>query len=69
MSGPGGFATWPLQPKIPNIFVSHALRECCRDRAAVDAHLRRRVDSGLLHLFPQAAPLHPLVPLQSAEAR
>ncbi|TPN56066.1 sulfatase [Mesorhizobium sp. B1-1-9] len=41
----------------------------CSDRAAVDAHLRRRVDSGLLHLFPQAAPLHALVPLQSAEAR
>ncbi|MCA0035102.1 sulfatase-like hydrolase/transferase [Mesorhizobium sp. B263B2A] len=41
----------------------------CSDRAAVDAHLRRRVDSGLLHLFPQAAPLHSLVPLQSAEAR
>ncbi|WP_245279103.1 sulfatase-like hydrolase/transferase [Mesorhizobium loti] len=29
----------------------------CTDRAAVDAHLRRRVDSGLLHLFPQATPL------------
>ncbi|MES0205507.1 hypothetical protein [Mesorhizobium sp. LNHC209A00] len=40
----------------------------CQDRAEVDAHLRRRVDSGLLHLFPQA-PLHSLVaPLQSAEA-
>ncbi|MBZ9739473.1 MULTISPECIES: sulfatase-like hydrolase/transferase [unclassified Mesorhizobium] len=32
----------------------------CRDRAAVDAHLRKRVDSGLLHLFPQAAPLQRL---------
>ncbi|WP_246681786.1 sulfatase-like hydrolase/transferase [Mesorhizobium sp. B1-1-1] len=30
----------------------------CADRAEVDAHLRRRADSGLLHLFPQAAPLH-----------
>ncbi|TPK80595.1 sulfatase [Mesorhizobium sp. B2-4-18] len=41
----------------------------CQDRAEVDAHLRRRVDSGLLHLFPQAAPLHSLAaPLQSAEA-
>ena len=41
----------------------------CQDRAVVDAHLRRRVDSGLLHLFPQAAPLRVLVPpLQSADA-
>lgn len=32
----------------------------CADRAEIDAHLRRRVDSGLLHLFPQAAPLHVL---------
>lgn len=32
----------------------------CQDRATVDAHLRRRVDSGLLHLFPQAAPLRVL---------
>ena len=41
----------------------------CADRAAVDAHLRRRVDSGLLHLFPQAAPLRvPAQTLQSADA-
>ena len=32
----------------------------CPDRAAVDGHLRRRVDSGMLHLFPGAAPLRPL---------
>ncbi|WP_246093980.1 MULTISPECIES: sulfatase-like hydrolase/transferase [Mesorhizobium] len=41
----------------------------CKDRAEVDAHLRRRVDSGLLHLFPEAVPLHGLAPsLQSADA-
>lgn len=36
----------------------------CADRAAVDRHLRRRIDSGLLHLFPEAAPLLPLVALR-----
>ena len=30
----------------------------CPDRAEVDTFLRRRIDSGLLHLFPQAPPLH-----------
>ncbi|MDF3215038.1 MULTISPECIES: hypothetical protein [Mesorhizobium] len=41
----------------------------CQDRAEVDAHLRRRVDSGLLHLFPEAVPLRGLAPLQSVDAR
>jgi hypothetical protein len=41
----------------------------CQDRAEVDAHLRRRVDSGLLHLFPEAVPLHGLAPVQSVDAR
>lgn len=29
----------------------------CPDEAAVDIHLRRRADSGMLHLFPGAAPV------------
>ncbi|RUW62765.1 sulfatase [Mesorhizobium sp. M7A.F.Ca.US.008.03.1.1] len=41
----------------------------CQDRAEVDAHLRRRVDSGLLHLFPEAVPLRGLAPVQSVDAR
>ena len=32
----------------------------CPDRAEVDRFLRRRIDSGLLHLFPKAAPLRSL---------
>ena len=52
----------PMSPMMTDLIalrdLCHGAFHSCPDRQAVDVHLRRRVDSGLLHLFPTAPPLH-----------